>query len=170
MKTSTNKKTVEIFHLSEEEKRNPKSVLTAFGDDISLHEVRTLIIKMRDICTTTSNLTYGDAKAREDLFFVTLKILRFFEAAYLMINIPTMDIPVQLQQSHQLKIMEKQLFSKNPHYGSTVPFLQLYGKWMADAGFTPGKQVEIISEPNFIILALAEEWQKMAATIQQMRA
>lgn len=170
MKTKVSKKAMQIFHLSEEEKRNPKSVLSGFIDDISLHEVRTLITKMRDICTTTSNLTYGDPKAREDLFFVTQKVLRFFEAAYLLLENPSLQIVFQAQQSRTLKVLEKEFFGKNKLGGHFVPFLQLYGNWMAEAGFTPGKQVQVISEPNFIFLSTVEQWQKMIANVGKMRA
>ena len=172
MKTKNTRKQMQIFHLSEEEKRDPKSVLRSFADDISLAEVRALITQMRDLCTTTSNVTYGDPKAREDLFFVTQKILRFFEASYLQINNPTFQLTMHAHahQSRMLRILEKEFFGKSPGGGHIVPSLQLYGKWMAEVGFTPGKEVQVISEPNYIFITPAEEWQKITAAVQKIRA
>src|SRR5262245_90921 len=89
---------MQFCYLTKEEMNDPSRVIRGLTEDISLEAARKTIVSMRDVCSTTENVPYGDPKAREDLFYVTDKMLRLFEASYAQLN--NASVVIQMGDTH----------------------------------------------------------------------
>jgi len=164
------RKEVQICYLTKEEMNDPQRVMKDFTDDLSLEAVRKLIVTMRDVCSTTENVAYSDPKAREDLFYVTDKMIRFFEASYIHLGRINVLIDIDYRRIRHLTVMEKEIFKKNvPGVSNTVPHISLYGKWLALAGFNPGNNVTVVSGHQQIYIVTTQDWEEKLDQVQ-MRA
>lgn len=157
------RKEVQFCYLTKEEQDDPSRVIKGFTEDISLEAARKTIVTMRDVCSTTENLPYDDPKAREDLFYVTDKMLRLFEASYAQQN--KSSVIIQMADAHirQLTVLEKQIFKNVKGVPNCVPCLYLYGKWLATAGFRPGVGVTIVTEQGRIFITRDSEWEEITS-------
>jgi len=165
MKEETRKE-VQFCYLTKEEMNDPSQVIRGFAEDLSLEDVRKLIVSMRDVCSTTENVPYDDPKAREDLFYMTDKMLRFFEASYAQLN--KVNVVIQMGDAHvrKLTVLEKQIFKNVKGVPNAVPCLYLFGKWLATAGFLPGVEVTIISEQGRIFITKSREWAEITSSVR----
>lgn len=72
-----------IFRLTDEQKKNPFTVLQGFFYDTDLPEVRGLFEKILETCMTTDDGPFGKAKNRDHLLSMLRKIEQILEANYL---------------------------------------------------------------------------------------
>lgn len=156
----------QICYLNESEMNDPNRVLKAFVEDVSLDAVRDLIVTMRKVCSTTENVTYDDPKTREDLFYVTDKMIRFFEASFIEQKKITVRVMWERPVIHQLRVIEKPVLKNVSGVPNTVPCIMLYGKWLATAGFHPGKEITVITEQQKMYITTSREWNKQISTVK----
>ena len=161
------RKEVQFCYLTKEEMNDPSGVIKGFTEDISLEAARKTIVTMRDVCSTTDNIPYGDPKAREDLFYVTDKMLRFFEASYVVQK--KANFPIQMKEAciRRLRVLEKGILKNVSGVPNTVPCLSLYGRWLASAGFYPGSEVTIATEQEQMFIATARKWDEIINSAKQ---
>lgn len=160
------RKEAQICYLTLEELNDPSRIVREFTEDVSLEDARKLIVNMRETCSTTENARYGNPKAREDLFYVTDKMLRLFEACY--IQQRRIRFVMQWEHAHtrQLKVLEKQVLRNIPGVPNTVPCIMLFGKWLASAEFKPGDDVTIIAERKKILITSSLEWDEKSNDVR----
>lgn len=168
MKEETRKE-AKVCYLNEAEISDPYRVLQEFTDDVSLEAVRKLIVTMREICSITENVAFNNPKDREDLFYVTDKMIRFFEASYLELKKLSVRVSWSHPVTHQLKVFERTTVRHAKGDTHTVPCISLFGKWLASIGFSPGSTVTVVSEYQKLFITLTSEWDK-AKTQLQLRA
>jgi len=160
---------LQICYLTQDETDDPSPVLRDFTDDLSLEAVRKLIVTMRNVCSTTDNVTFGDPKAREDLFYVTDRMIRFFEASYIQQKRANFLIQMDGAQIRHLKVVEKRVLRNIPGVPNTVPSLYLYGQWLALAEFLPGNDVTIVAERRKMFITPSSDWEAVTNSVK-MRA
>jgi hypothetical protein len=160
------RKEAKVCYLNEAEINDPYHVLQEFAEDVSLEAVRKLIVTMREICSITENVAFNNPKDREDLFYVTDKMIRFFEASYLELKKLSVRMIWDHPVTRQLKVFEKHILKNVKGVPNTVPYLPLFGKWLATAGFTPGNTVTVVSEYQKLFITLTSEWDKAKNKLQ----
>jgi len=156
----------QLLYLNKRERNDPQRVLREFKEDLSIEAVRKVIISMRDVCSTTENVPYGDPKEREDLFYVTNKILRFFEASYIQLASITGQLYTGDVYSRQLTVFEKEILRNIQGVPNTVPCISLYGKWLSMLGFHPGNRVTVVGGPQQIFISMTKEWNEKMAEVK----
>ncbi|HVU93746.1 MAG TPA: hypothetical protein VHE34_00920 [Puia sp.] len=157
----------QICYLTKEEMNDPHRVLQEFKDDVSIEAARKLIVAMRDVCSTTENIPYGDPKAREDLFYMTDKIIRFFEASYIQLGRITVQMNMGYYDTRYLTVFEK--FGPRNLQGppNRMPCISLYGYWLSEIGFNPGNNITVVSGPQQIFITSTKEWDERTRNAQK---
>jgi len=161
---------VQFCTLTKEELNNPYLILREFIEDVSFATIRNLIVTMRDICITTENVFYGDAQSREDLLYVTQKMIRFFEASYAQLRAdmgsvgkiikPDFDPKGEFTDMRQLRVSERSFFKRSQGGPLVLPCITLLGKWLSIAGFHPGDEITIASKFQTLLITMNREWDK----------
>ncbi len=164
---SEKRQEMQISYLTKEEMNDPHRVLQEFKEDLSIEAVRKLIVSMRDVCSTTENIPYGDPKAREDLFYVTDKMIRFFEASYLQMTGVNVRMKMDYHYTRHLTVFEKEVLKNIQGPPNTVPCISLYGRWLAELGFNPGNNVTVVSSPQQIFITHTKDWDEKMKAVKQ---
>lgn len=154
-------------NLTEEEISNPSPILKEFVDEVSLIELRKLIVAMRDLCIMNDKVIYGGEKVRADFFAFTQEIIRFFEAAYIQINkgsqpdetVPGHDFLVREKciDVHCARVMERRFFKRSKTGAFSIPCITLLGRWLSEAGFNPGDEITIVSNPHRLLITKSKK-------------
>lgn len=170
MKTNDMVQDMQFCTLTKEELNDPCLIMREFVEDLSLAAIRNLIVTMRDICITTENVFYGDHKSREDLLYVTHKVLRFFEASYAQLRAEMapvgklikadFDQPGQYTDVRQILVSERTFFKRSKGGPQVLPCITLLGKYLAIAGFHPGDEITIASKFQTLLITMNREWDK----------
>jgi hypothetical protein len=64
-----------------------------------------------------------------------------------------------VKQKRRLKVYE----TGDPHRGGILPQIRLQGKWLRQAGFAPGGQVEVQVETGRLIIKSEERYHEHSA-------
>lgn len=156
------RKEAQICYLTEGEMNDPCGIIRGFTEDLSLEAARKLIVTMREICSTTENVIFGDAKVREELFYVTDKIIRLFEACYVHQRRIRFEMHGEGAQARQLKVLEKHVLKNVTGAPNTVPYIPLFGRWLALANFNPGTAIAVVAEKEKIFITTSKAWGEKA--------
>jgi len=148
----------QIFYLTKEEMNDPHRVLQGFKEDVSIETVRKLIVSMRDVCSTTENIPYGDPKAREDLFYMTDKIIRFIEASFIQLGRINIQMNMGYKHTRHLRVFEKEVLKNIQGPPNKVPCISVYGQWLLELGFNPGDDITAVSGFRQIFITPTKEW------------
>ncbi|MDO6430926.1 hypothetical protein Q4E93_10030 [Flavitalea sp. BT771] len=159
-----------IRHLTPEEINNSYLIMREFVEDVSPSAILDMIVTMQDICLTTENVFCGDHKSREDLLYVTRKLIRFIEAAYIQLRAntaqtgkiikPNFDHKGQFTDTRQLRVSDRTFFKRAKTGPIKVPCITLLGKWLALAGFSPNDEITIASKWQTLLITMNREWDK----------
>lgn len=154
-------------NLSKEEISNPFPLLKEFVEGVSLTEIRKLIVAMTDLCIMSDEVIYGGEKVRADLLAFTQEIIRFFEAAYIQINkglhseetVYQTDSKVEEKcvDIHYMRVMERKFFKRAKSGAFSIPCITLLGRWLAQAGFNPGDEITIVSNPYTLLITKSKK-------------
>jgi len=166
------RKEVRNCGLTKEEMTDPHRVLRDFKDDISFEAVRKMLFTMRDVCSTSENIPFGPPEARDDLFYMVNRMIRFIEASYLQLGRINVQMYMGSTYTRQLTVLEKEILKKDvlknvKNVTHTVPHIALFGQWLAAAGFHPGDEVTIVSGEKKIFITISKEWDEKS---QEARA
>ena len=153
-------------NLTKEEISNPFPLLKEFVEGVSLSEVRKLIVAMRDLCIKSDKVIYGGEKVRENVLAFTQEFIRFFEAAYIHINKGLQSAEAVLQTDcfakekcigiHHVRVMERTYFKRSKSAFS-IPCITLLGRWLVQAGFNPGDEIAIVSNPETLVITKSKK-------------
>jgi|GEM_PF-3045051 len=168
MREEKKEQELQICSLTKAETDNPYLILREFVEDVSLAAIRNMIVTMRDICITTENVFYGDHTSREDLLYVTQKMIRFFEAAYIQLKkdiAPAgkiiqghFEANEQYADLYSVRVTERTFFKRSKSGPASFPCITLMGKWLAVAGFHPGDEITIASKFQTLLITMSREW------------
>jgi hypothetical protein len=158
-------KVLQICYLTKEEMNDPTHVIREFTEDVSLEAVRKAIVAMRNICSTTENVPYGNPQAREDLFFVTDKMIRLFEACYVQQRMLRLEMNWDQTNTRQLKVLEKEVAKNIKDVPNKVPCISLWGRWLSLMGFKPGDEITVVSDHRKILITLTKDWDQKSQAV-----
>lgn len=156
------RKEVRTCGLTKEEMTDPHRVLRDFKDDISFEAIRRMLLTMRNVCSTSENVPFGPPEARDDLFYVVDRVIRFIEASYIQLGRINVQMYMGSTYTRQLTVLEKEVLKKDVlkntrSVSNTVPHIALFGQWLAAAGFHPGDEVTIVSGEKKIFITISKD-------------
>lgn len=147
-----------ITTLIPHEINDPVGVFKAFCMDYSLLAMKELFSTMTDLCVMAEDVCAPKATARQKLFTLSTRITKVLEAVYLIARRddtkPTAnETPPALQEFRHVRVYHGRGTRESP-------LLTFTGKWLYEAGFHIGDEVQIAIEPGRLILTVSRRWSR----------
>jgi len=147
-----------ITTLIPHEINDPVSILKGFCADYSLLAMKELFSTMTDLCVMAEDVCAPKATARQNLFTLSTHITKVLEAVYLIARKDDADptaaeMRACLQEFRHVRVYHGRGTGNNP-------LLTFSGKWLYEAGFHIGDEVQIAIEPGRLILTVNRRWSR----------
>jgi len=140
------------------EMADPISVLKSFCGDVSLLAIKQLFSTMTDLCAVAEDVCAPKTRTRQDLFTLSERMTKVLEAVYLIARRDE-AIPAEEQAESDNRTFRRIRVYRTRGTGMQ-PLVTFSGKWLYDAGFHIGDEVQIAIEAGKLNLIVSRQWSR----------
>jgi len=151
-----------ISNLSTDEMNYPMGVLKHFADTYPLLQVKELFSTMTDICAINEEYNAQTNKFRQPLFDLAHEFTKMIEATYLVSRTHPPEPEAMIIADLTKKAVRKLRVCRRIR-GKTaneLPYLILSGRWLHEAGFHIGDEVNVAVEPGLLVISTNQQWDR----------
>jgi len=144
--------------LTVQEMDDPISVFKSFCGDVSLLAIKQLFSTMIDLCAVAEDVCAPKTRTRQDLFTFSKRMTKLLEAVYLIarrdeaIPVETKNEP-DTQRFRHIRVYRTRGSGKQP-------LMTFCGKWLYEAGFHIGDEIQIAIEAGRLTLTVSRQWSR----------